>query len=199
MALFHLNVSSISKSSGSSVVAAAAYRSCSELNQYFYDTTRGILSAFTHNYSNKKGLAFSYIFAPNNLDEWCYNRQSLWNKVEESETRKDARFARDIKVALQKEFTLEQNIQILSEYVTEVFVNKAIIADVNIHLDNQNNPHAHIMLTTRQLTQNEKGEWVFGNKNRLLDTRSWLKDIREEWAQINNQYFELYDIDKSIT
>lgn len=199
MALFHLNVSSIGKSSGSSAVAAAAYRSCSQLNQYLYDEINGLSSSFIHNYAHKKGLAFSQIFAPDNSDSWVYNRQTLWNKIEEHETRKDARYARDIKIALQKEFTLEQNIQILSEYVSNVFVKEGIIADVNIHIDNENNPHAHIMLTTRKLIQNEKGEWVFGNKNRLLDTKGWIKNIREEWALINNHYFALYDIDKSIS
>lgn len=199
MALFHLNVSNIGKSKGSSAVAAAAYRSCSQLIQYLNDSNYDLSSSIVHRFDNKKGLAFSYIFAPEGLDSWCYDRQSLWNKVEESETRKDARFARDIKLALQKEFTLEQNIQILSEYVTSVFVSQGIIADVNIHMDNKNNPHAHIMLTTRKLIQDDNGNWVFGHKNRLLDTKEWIRNIREEWAHINNYYFALFDIDKSIT
>lgn len=199
MALFHLNVSSIGKSSGSSAVASAAYRSCSQLTQSVIDPKTGLKIEVVHNFSNKQGLAFSQIFAPEGVANWCTNREELWNKVEERETHTKGRFARDIKLALQKEFTLKQNIQLLSEYVKNTLVKDGIIADVNIHLDDPNNPHAHIMLTTRVLEQNDNDEWCFGNKNRLLDTKGWLKYIRAEWADINNQYFAIYDIDKNIT
>lgn len=199
MALFHLNVSSIGKANGSSAIASAAYRSCSLLNQSIIDSNTGLITSIEHNFSNKKGLAFSQIFAPKNLDEWCYDREKLWNKVEATETHIRGRYARDLKLALQIEFSLEQNIQLLSEYVENVFVKDGIIADVNIHMDDPNNPHAHIMLTTRNLEQNDNGEWVFGNKKRLLDSNGWLVYIRSSWSEINNKYFAIHGIDKTIT
>ena len=199
MALFHLNVSSIGKSSGSSACASAAYRSCSEITQTITDPQTGIEVSYTHDFSNKKGLAFSEVFAPEGLDSWCSNREQLWNKVEARETHVKGRYARDIKLALQTEFSLEQNIKILSEYVKETFVKDGIIADVNIHMDDLNNPHAHIMLTTRKLEMNDNDEWVFGNKNRTLDSKGWLVNIRNNWAEINNKHFMIHGIDKSIT
>ena len=199
MALFHLNVSSIGKASGSSACASAAYRSCSEITQTVTDSQTGIEVSFAHDFSNKKGLAFSEVFAPDSVDSWCSNREELWNKVEAKETHIRGRYARDIKLALQKEFTLEQNIQIISEYAKDTFVKDGIIADVNIHMDDLNNPHAHIMLTTRKLEVNDNGETVFGNKNRLLDSKGWLVHIRNNWAEINNKYFMIHDIDQSIT
>lgn len=199
MALFHLNVSSIGKSSGSSACASAAYRSCSAITQTIKDPQTGIEISYIHDFSNKKGLAFSKVFAPEGADGWCLNRQELWNKVEIREAHIRGRYARDIKLALQKEFTLEQNIQILSEYVKDTFVRDGIIADVNIHMDDTNNPHAHIMLTTRKLEMNDNDEWVFGNKNRLLDSKGWLVQIRNNWSDINNKYFMIHDIDQSIS
>ena len=199
MALFHLNVSSIGKSSGSSACASAAYRSCSQVTQTVMDSQTGIEVSYTHDFSNKKGLAFSEIFAPEDADSWCLDREQLWNKVEQRETHIKGRYARDIKLALQTEFTLDQNIQILSEYVKDTFVKDGIIADVNIHMDDLNNPHAHIMLTTRKLEKDDNGEWVFGNKNRLLDSKGWLVSVRNNWAEINNKYFLIHDIDKTIT
>ncbi|MCT4635322.1 MAG: MobA/MobL family protein [Rickettsiales bacterium] len=199
MALFHLNVSSIGKSSESSAVASAAYRSCSSLVQSVIDPQTGIEVRYLHDFSNKGGLAFSQVLAPEGLDSWCYNREQLWNKVERREAHIKGRYARDIKLALQKEFTLEQNIQILSEYVKGIFVKDGIIADVNIHMDDVNNPHAHIMLTTRSVIRDDNDNCVFGNKNRLLDSKSWLVWIRNNWADINNKYFQIYDIDKTIT
>jgi ATP-dependent exoDNAse (exonuclease V) alpha subunit len=199
MALFHLNVSSIGKAAGSSAIASAAYRSCSLLNQSITDSNTGLVTSIEHNFSNKKGLAFSQIFAPKNLDEWCYDREKLWNKVEATETHIKGRYARVLKLALQIEFSLEQNIQVLSEYIENVFVKDGIIADVNIHMDDLNNPHAHIMLTTRNLEQNDNGEWVFRNKKRLLDSNGWLVYIRSSWSEINNKYFAIHGIDKTIT
>lgn len=199
MVLFHLNVSSIGKANGSSVVASAAYRSCSLLNQSITDHNTGLVISIEHNFSNKKGLAFSQIFAPKGLDEWCYDREKLWNKVEATETHIRGRYARDLKLALQIEFSLEQNIQLLSEYVESIFVKDGIIADVNIHMDDPNNPHAHIMLTTRSLEQNDNGEWGFGNKKRLLDSNGWLVYIRSSWSEVNNKYFAIHGIEKTIT
>jgi ATP-dependent exoDNAse (exonuclease V) alpha subunit len=199
MALFHLNVSSIGKSSGSSAVASAAYRSCSSLVQSVIDPQTGIQVAYLHDFANKHGLEFSEVFAPEGLDSWCSDREKLWNKVEQRETHIKGRYARDIKLALQSEFTLEQNIQILSEYVKDTFVKDGIIADVNVHMDDLNNPHAHIMLTTRSVTRDDNGECIFGNKYRLLDSKGWLVGIRNNWADINNKYFQTHDIDKTIT
>jgi Ti-type conjugative transfer relaxase TraA len=199
MSLYHLNVSSIGKSGRSSAVASAAYRSCSNLIQVIIDKETGLEVELNHNYSNKMGLAYSNIFAPDGVDNWCIDRNKLWQNVEERETRVNATFARDIKLALQKEFTLEENIQVLSEFVQEMFVSEGIIADTNIHIDNMNNPHAHIMLTTRHLVRSEDNDLVFGAKNRLLDSKAFLYLMRARWADINNKYFKIYDIDKSIT
>ena len=199
MSLYHLNVSSIGKSGGSSAVASAAYRSCSNLAQVIIDKETGLEVELNHNYSNKGGLAYSNIFAPDFVDNWCIDRNKLWQNVEEREVRVNACYARDIKLALQIEFTLEENIQVLSEFVQEMFVSEGIIADTNIHIDNMNNPHAHIMLTTRHLIYNEDNNLEFGAKNRLLDSKAFLYLMRSRWADINNKYFKIYDIDKCIT
>ena len=187
MSLYHLNVSSIGKSGGSSAVASAAYRSCSNLAQVIIDKETGLEVELNHNYSNKNGLAYSNIFAPDFVDNWCVDRNKLWQNVEQRKTRINACYARDIKLALQIEFTLEENIQVLSEFVQEMFVSEGIIADTNIHIDNMNNPHAHIMLTTRHLIYNEDNNLEFGAKNRLLDNKAFLYLMRSRWADINNQ------------
>ncbi|NKB80241.1 MobA/MobL family protein [Ochrobactrum daejeonense] len=48
----------------------------------------------------------------------------FWNKVEASENRKDAQFAREMTLALPVEFSREQNIALVREFVEENFSKK---------------------------------------------------------------------------
>jgi hypothetical protein len=53
--------------------------------------------------------------------------------VEAKEKRKDARLAREIELALQTEFDLREQIELLREYVKENFVDKGMIVDFAMH------------------------------------------------------------------
>ena len=60
-------------------------------------------------------------------------------------------------MALPKELTQEQNIELIRNYCQTSFVDRGMIADFAVHDDNEGNPHAHVLLTMRSL--NEQGEW----------------------------------------
>lgn len=197
MPLYHFHVKMIGKSTNSSAVGASAYRSGSLLMQTVIGEEGE--NEIAHDYRKKIGVVFSKIYAPDGLSSWCYDRQELWNKVEHSEKRVNSQFAREMDMALQTEFTLEQNIQIISEFVQENFIAGGMIADVNFHYDNPSNPHAHIMLTTRELLFDDNGVSIFGKKVRSWGDKSWLLHLRKNWADINNKYFKIHDIDKAIT
>src|SRR5271157_4756326 len=173
MASYHLSAKIIARSSGRSVVAAAAYRSRSSIK----DKSQGL----TCDYTRKKDLAHSEILLPENAPDRFKDRPTLWNEVEQTERRHDAQLAREIELALPAELTLEQNIDLVREFVKTNFVDQGMIADVNIHTK-KDNPHAHILLTTREA--NENG---FGKKVRAWNASSKLLHWREEWAKIQNQ------------
>ena len=141
MAIYHLNIQIISRSAGRSVVAAAAYRSGSVLHDRETD--------ITHDFSRKSGIIYSEIDLPENAPDRFYDREILWNAVQRKESRKDAQFAREIQVALPKEFTREQQIECLRNYIQDNFVRKGMIADWSIHDMDKGNPHCHILLTLR--------------------------------------------------
>ena len=180
-------------------MAAAAYRSASLLTSQVIDQETGLITDITFDYSNKGGVPFSKIFTPEGASKWCKDRQQLWTKVQQGEKRVDGQYARDIDIALQTELTLEQNIELLSEFVQNNFVKRGMITDVNVHMDNENNPHAHILLTTRTLEKDSLGESAFGNKDRTWGDRAFIHLIRKDWADLTNKYFQVYGIDKSIT
>ncbi|MBN9289466.1 MAG: Ti-type conjugative transfer relaxase TraA [Gammaproteobacteria bacterium 39-13] len=171
MAIFHLDVKNISRSQGRSVVGAAAYRA----GERIQDQRLGTEFDFTR----KKGIAFSEILAPSNAPGWVKDRAQLWNAVESTEKRKDSRLAREIMIALPKELTQEERIALLKEFCQENFVNNGMIADINMHEDNLENPHAHILLTTREITNNGFGlkvrEW--NKRESVFEQRHSLQDL----------------------
>lgn len=182
MAIYHFSGTVISRSQGRSAVACAAYRSAEKLHDEKYDRD--------HDYTKKQGVAHTEILLPENAPSKLSNRETLWNAVELSEKRKDAQLAREFNFALPRELTLEQNISLAQEFVKENFVKQGMIADLCIHNDKspdgQLHPHAHVMLTMREV--NENG---FGQKVRAWNDKALLLTWREEWAEMTNRHLAL--------
>lgn len=151
----------ISRGTGRSVVAAAAYASCSKIcNDY---------DGVTHDYTRKHGCIYSEIFLPSNAPPEWQDRTELWNAVEAAEKSKDSRLARELIVALPVEVGLDEWKTILKDFISEQCVNKGMCADVSIHDTDGHNPHAHILLTVRQL--NDKGKWQAKTQKEYLCKR----------------------------
>ena len=162
MAIYHLEAKVVSRGAGRSAVAASAYLSCSRL----YNDYDGI----QHDYTKKQGLVWHQIFLPEYaLQEW-QNREKLWNAVEEVETAKDSRLAREFVVALPIELNREQQIELLQAFIQEQFVSDGMCADAAIHDTDGHNPHAHILLTVRPL--DEQRRWQYKTEKEYLCVRN---------------------------
>lgn len=161
MAIYHLEAKIVSRGTGRSAVAAAAYMSCSKiLNDY-----DGVL----HDFTRKRGLVWSQTFLPENApNEWT-DRSILWNAVEEAEKTKDSRLAREFVVALPIEMDRSQWIDLLTEFIRTQFVCDGMCADATIHDTDGHNPHAHILLTVRPL--NPDGTWQYKTQKEYLCVR----------------------------
>ena len=109
MAIYHLSAKVITRAKGQSVIACAAYRAGERLN----DERHGEV----YDYTKKQDIAHSEILLPDNAPQWMRDRGKLWNAVEQSEKRKDAQLAREVQVALPRELTLSQNIELTREFV----------------------------------------------------------------------------------
>ena len=186
MAIFHVAIKNFSRSGKrNSIVAAAAYRASEKILE---ERTGNV-----KDYSNKKGVVHSEILAPEHSPEWVKDRSALWNAVDACEKRKDARLAKEILVALPKELTLEQNIALARQYCQEQFVDKGMIADLNIHHERTENPHAHILLTTREITSEG-----FGLKNRDWNKRELVFECRKAWEDLANMHLAMAGIEQTI-
>jgi len=162
MAIYHLEAKMVSRGAGRSAVAASAYLSCSRL----YNDYDGI----QHDYTRKQGLVWQQVFLTEYAPQEWQDREKLWNAVEEVETAKDSRLAREFVVALPIELSREQQIELLQAFIREQFVSDGMCADAAIHDTDGHNPHAHILLTVRPL--DKQGHWQYKTEKEYLCMRN---------------------------
>lgn len=185
MAICFIRANIISRTNGSSAVAAAAYRSGEKLLDEATNKT--------HNYTKKKGVHHSEILAPIEAtagNEWLNNREALWNKVTVAEKRDDAQLSRELIVAIPRELDPLDQVALVREYIQNSYVDRGMIADINLHHLDGDNPHAHVMLTMRELQIDEMGIASFGNKDRSWNDKKLLKTQLKEWEIVANKYLE---------
>lgn len=180
MAIYHLSVKVLSRSQGQSAIFAAAYRAGERLK----DERRNEVK----DYSRRHRLLYKEILYPSETPGWLVaDRQTLWNAVEASEKRPDSQVAREIEISLPAELNLEQQIELVKEYVQEQFVKLGMIADITINNppkthegkprnSDPRNVYAQILLTTRNV--NSDG---FGQKNRQWNHKNLVERWRTQW------------------
>ena len=189
MAIYHFSAKVISRANGSSAVASAAYRSAERLHDERLDRD--------HDFTNKAGVVHSEVMLPDGAPERLGDRSTLWNEVEATELRKDAQLSREVEFAIPRELNQQQGIDLARDFVQPEFVDRGMIADLNVHwdigADGLAKPHAHVMLTLREV-----GEDGFGAKVRDWNKTELVQQWREHWADHVNERLALLDIDARI-
>ena len=218
IALYHFHVTQIKRSAGQSAIASAAYRSGEKLHSEYYGEDS--------DYTKKGGVICSEILLPPHAPSSFADRETLWNEVEKAERGKKAQLAYSFDIALQNEFSMQENIELARQFLLEQFVSRGMVVDFAVHSPDKedggiSNPHFHVMCPIRPL--DEHGRW--GNKQRreyLLDehgnrirgeagnyvfnavpTTDWgspdtLEHWRQAWAELCNQKFAEKELDCRI-
>lgn len=179
--MYHLHCSVIRRRQDRdiSVVAGSAYRRGENL----YDELRS-----SHiNYSHRVDVDYKFIMAPGGSPSWALDPERLWNSVERRERRVDSQLCREFNVAFPRVFSLDTAVFVASKFVKKCFVDRGMIADVAIHGMNGNNPHFHVMLTTRKIGL----DGVFSKKERSWNDRTFIKNCRNTWEHVCNFELEL--------
>lgn len=196
--MFHLRAKIIGRAGGRSAAAAAAYRVGSRSGAAVMayragEKLRDPNTGQAFDYSRKAaldadgfGILHAEIMLPYGAPAWMGDRQALIDAVEASERRKDAQLFREIELSLPRELTLDQQIELVRAFVQSAFVSKGMAADIAIHderaSDGGRNPHAHILLTMREIGPNG-----FGRKVRAWNSPTLLKEWRATWAEMANE------------
>ena len=215
MAVPHFSVSIVARGSGRSAVLSAAYRHCAKMD---YER-----EARTIDYTRKQGLLHEEFVIPADAPEWLQSMiadrsvsgasEAFWNKVEEFEKRSDAQLAKDVTIALPIELSVEQNIELVRDFVARHITSEGMVADWVFH-DAPGNPHIHLMTTLRPLTVDGFGAKkvaVVGPDGKALRNDSgkivyelWaggLDDFnafRDGWFACQNQHLALAGFDVRI-
>ena len=161
----HASAKQIGRSSGRSSVAAAAYRS----GELLHDERTGL----THDYTNKGGVEYSRIYLPDNASENLSDRGTLWNAVEQKESRKNSTTAHELEIAFPHEFNAMQRREAGDAISRELMNRYNCAVDIAYHQPNregdERNYHAHILFTTRGFDEGSSDGW---SKNKYRDLAS---------------------------
>lgn len=202
LAIYHCSMKPIARSGGRSAVASAAYRAAEKLTNE--------RDGLTHDFRAKQGVAHAEIVLPEGVDaEWARDRSALWNAAEKAENRKDARVAREFEVALPHELSSQQRIDLTREFAQELANRHGAAVDFAVHQPHSasdvRNHHAHIMLTTRQVTGEgltdktyieRENKWLLSND--LPTSQMQLRDIRQSFEQMTNAHLARAGLDIRI-
>ncbi|HEY5298690.1 MAG TPA: MobQ family relaxase [Verrucomicrobiae bacterium] len=180
MAIFRLEAKIISRGSGHSAVAAAAYRTGTKIRDERADKI--------HDYSSRtKGVVGSVILRPDNSPEWTAKTASLWNAVELGEKRKDAQLSREFILAVPRELSSKEQFEAAVEWAERELVSKGMIAEVSLHNPRSGkNPHVHILATMRTID----GDKFSAKKPREWNDKGLLIHWRESWCAAENAALE---------
>ena len=191
MAIYHCDVKPVQRSKGQTTTAKMAYRAGAKIE----DKRTGK----THDYTAKKGVEHKEIITPQGVN--IPSRQDLWNMAELAERRKDACTGREYEVNLPYELTKEQRIELCRDFARELASRHGVAVDICMHEPSkegdQRNYHAHIMTTTRIITNDgltEKADIEKAGRKRKDD----LKQTRELWANMANKHLEKAGIAERI-
>ena len=185
MAIYRLSAQIIKRSTGRSACAASAYRAAARIA----DPRTGEV----HDYRRRSGVDATHVFAPAGAPDWATDRARLWAEVENVERRRDAQLAREIQLALPVELGPRESGELVAGFVREQFAREGMIADVALHDIGGKNPHAHVMLTLREI-----GPEGFGKKQRAWNRTDLLLRWREAWAAHVNKALERAGVEARV-
>lgn len=182
----------VARSGGRSAIAAIAYRTGTKL----LNERDGLL----HDFTAKRGVEHKEIVLPDGVNAaWAFDRSLLWNRVEQSEKRRDARLAREFEIGLPHELSREQRIALTREFARYLANRYGTAVDFAIHTPSRGsdtrNTHAHLLMTTRTVKPEGLGEkTLIERENKWLVSQDQptshiqLRNIRQAWERhVNRQ------------
>lgn len=182
MAIAFVRTKIVGRSNGQSAVASASYRSGQRLHDDRY--------AKTHDYGRKGGIIATGIEAPEDSPAWVFDRERLWNTVEATEIRKDARLARELILALPHELPKTDQVELTRAFAAALTM-QGMGVDWAVHLASKEgvdtNVHAHLLCTTREITPDGFGGKQAGGRAREWNKDSWLEGIKRQYESMANE------------
>jgi hypothetical protein len=190
MATYHINVKSGKKGMGA---AHAAYIAREE------------------KYSEGKRYEDAEFSAAGNMPKWAEHKPNIFWKAADEYERENGAVYRELEVALPREFTPEQRLKLVQDFIQQEIGEKHAyqfaIHNPKAALEKGEQPHAHIMYSERTLDSidrdpeqyfkryNAKHPEKGGNKKASggkldKERKEELAALRERWANVQNKHLE---------
>lgn len=193
MAIYRLEVKSISRRDGRSATAAAAYRCASRI----VDERTGEM----HDYTRRRGVAHTEMLMPDSAPPAFRDRSEFWNAAEAAERRKDAKVAREFIMALPHELNHAGRVELSRSMARHLVERYGVGVDLAIHAPDrhgdQRNWHCHLLFSTRQVDADGMAA-----KTRQLDVRQTasieVQHLREQWADFQNRSLDRAGFDERV-
>ncbi|HEV2702718.1 MAG TPA: MobA/MobL family protein [Steroidobacteraceae bacterium] len=187
MAIYYLGVKSFGRSAGtggSVSTSAAAYRAGERI--------RDERSGRIYDHSDRRDVEYKEILLPSQYDaagaqpDWARDRSQLWNVVERSEPRANARVAREYVVALPHELNGAQRTLLARSFAQEISDRYGNAVDLALHQPRSDprNFHAHLLSTTREVTPHGLGPKTIAELSGSQRYEMGLPRAMEEHSQI---------------
>lgn len=185
------------------IVHASDDSSITKLSAYVARDQRYGVTGLRYDFTDRRDELVAHgLIIPKNAPDWAAVPEKLWREAERKERtwdrkakcerwKKDAQIAKHIVVALPRELTDADHRELLLEFISKEFRPRehCVVIEWAIHKDN-NNPHAHILISMRAL-----GPDGFGNKVRAMNPKAWRAgmprndaDWDEAWADFQREY-----------
>lgn len=207
MAVYFLRSKHVSRSNGSRVTRAAAYRAGERI--------RNERTSEVFDYSSRRDIAYKEIVLPADLADradmaWAKDRGILWNAAEHTGRRCNSRLAREWLVFLPPELTADRRHQLVQGFARELADRYRAAVDVCVHQPrtgaDHRNHHAHLLMSTREVTPDGLGARtkleVSGRERHLKGISGSSRDeylaIRARWGELTNQALERAGLSQRI-
>jgi ATP-dependent exoDNAse (exonuclease V) alpha subunit len=193
MAIFHMQINTVSRSGGRNAPASAAYRAGERIR----NERTGVL----YDHRSRQDVLHKEIVLPARLAgaaealAWARDRASLWNAAERIEHRADSRVAREYMVALPAELPAAQRLELARSFSREIAERYNVAVDLAVHAPrpegDPRNFHAHLLATTREVRSEGLGPKTGLDMKGTTRAELGLPTARREFAALRARWAEL--------
>jgi hypothetical protein len=193
MAIFHMQINTVSRSSGRNAPASAAYRAGERI--------RNERTGALYDHRSRTDVLHKEIVLPAHLGTgaaapaWARSRSSLWNAAERAEGQANSRVAREYLVGLPAELPAAARVLLAQSFSREIAARYNVAVDLTVHAPrpggDPRNFHAHLLATTREVRHEGLGAKTGLDMNGTVRAELGLPTSRQEFAALRQRWADL--------
>ena len=147
-------------------------------------------------YSDRADHVAHRVLAPDGAPSWANDCKQLWRRAADAEKRANAQEARTLEISFPRALVREDWIK-LATRLGRLLVRHGMVVQIDIHCpiacDGLPNPHAHFMMTMREIDETGFARLKARHWNKLFHGQA--SALRRDWARVLNEYCQQRGVD----